>query len=161
MKIYIASDHGGFEYKEEIKKFLVEIGYEVEDMGNTKFDPDDDYPDFVIPLAEKVAFRWVRQAHHKQVQGELSFGIVLGRSGNGEAIAANKVKGIRAALCLNGKMAIMAREHNDANILSLGADYVDLETAKKIVEVFLKTPFSNEERHKRRLEDIKKIEANN
>src|SRR3990172_8864549 len=116
-KIFIAADHGGFEYKEELKKFLNEKGYEVEDMGNTKFDPDDDYPDFVIPLAERVS------------KENESFGIVLGRSGNGEAITANKIKGIRATLCLNEKIAKLAREKNDANILALGADLTDLETA--------------------------------
>ena len=114
-------------------------------MGNIKLDPEDDYPDFVIPLAEKVS---------KEPD---SFGVVLGRSGNGEAIVANKVKGVRAALCLNEKMAKMAREHNDANILSLGADYIDFETAKNVVEVFLTTPFSNKEKHKRRIEKIKKL----
>src|SRR3989344_5099979 len=96
-KIFIASDHGGFEYKEELKKFLNEKGYEVEDMGNTKLDPEDDYPDFVIPLAKRI----VQDAALRQAQGKEVFGIVLGRSGNGEQIAANKVKGIRAALCLN------------------------------------------------------------
>lgn len=149
MKIYIASDHGGYKYKEELKKYLIEKGYIVEDMGNTKLDPEDDYPDFVIPAAEKVADQ------------PGSFGIVIGRSGNGEAIVANKVKGIRATLCLNEKMAKMTREHNDANILSLGADYISLGDAKKVVEVFLTTPFSNEERHKRRLGKIEKFEANN
>jgi len=148
-KIYITSDHGGYQYKEELKVFLKDSGYEVEDMGNKKLDPEDDYPDFVIPLAEKV------------LKEPDSFGIVLGRSGNGEAIAANKVKGIRAALCLNEKMAKMAREHNDANVLSLGADYIDLETAKKIAEAFIKTSFSNEEKHKRRLVKLEKFEGKN
>lgn len=147
MKIYIASDHGGFKYKEELKKFLESKGYEVEDMGNTKLDPSDDYPDFVLPLAEAVARK------------EGSSGIVLGRSGNGEQIAANKVQGIRAALCLTEVMARKAREHNDANVLSLGADYIDLVTAKKIVDTFLETPFSNQGRHKRRVEKISSYEA--
>lgn len=153
MKIYIASDHGGYEYKEELKKFLKDKGYEVEDIGNTKLDPEDDYPDFVIPCAKKVALR--------QAQGENDFGIIFGRSGNGEAIAANKVKGIRAAVCLNEKMARMAREHNDANVLSLGVDFIDLEVAKKVVDMFLETPFSTEEKHKRRIEKIERFEENN
>lgn len=141
-KIYIASDHGGFSLKEVLKRHLQEKGYEVEDMGNIKYDPEDDYPDFVIPLALRV------------VQSKQDFGIVIGRSGNGEAMAANKVKGIRAALSLNEQMAKKAREHNNANILSLGADYIEPEVAKKIVDVFLETPFSEEEGHKRRLEKI-------
>jgi ribose 5-phosphate isomerase B len=116
-------------------------------MGNKKEDPQDDYPDFILPLAEKVA---------KEMGAT---GIILGRSGNGEAIAANKVKGIRAAVCLNVKMAKMAREHNDANILSLGADYVDLKTAKAIVDTFLETFFSKEEKHKRRVNKITSYES--
>ena len=151
MRVYVASDHGGFKLKEELKKHLQERGDEVVDVGNTKLDPNDDYPDFILSLAEKVALR--------QAQGKPAFGIVLGRSGNGEAIAANKVKGIRAALCLNEIMAQKAREHNDANVLSLGADYIDLETAKKVVETFLETPFSNAKRHARRLDKISSYEA--
>lgn len=145
-KVYIASDHGGFEYKKELKKHLKTKGYEVEDMGNVELDPKDDYTDFVFPLA-------IRVSNEKQ-----SFGIVLGRSGNGEQIAANKVKGIRAVLCLNERMAEKARDHNDANILSLGADYIDIDTAKKVVETFLKTPFSEGERHARRLRKINDYE---
>ena len=90
-----------------------------------------------------------------------TFGIVIGRSGNGEAIAANKVKGVRAAVCLNSEMAKKAREHNDANVLSLGADYISLDEAKEMIKIFLETDFSDEERHKRRLEKIVKLEANN
>lgn len=147
MKVYIASDHGGYKYKEELKEYIRDKGYEVEDMGAHELDPEDDYPDFVIPLALRVA------------QGKQDLGIVIGRSGNGEQIAANKVKGIRAALCLNDEMAKKAREHNDANVLSLGADYIDLETAKKIAETFLKTPFSEDKRHKMRLDKISKYEG--
>ena len=147
MKIYIASDHGGYELKKELVSYLQEKGYTIEDMGNKKEDPQDDYPDFILPLAEKVA---------KEMGAT---GIILGRSGNGEAIAANKVKGIRAAVCLNVKMAKMAREHNDANILSLGADYVDLKTAKAIVDTFLETFFSKEEKHKRRVNKITSYES--
>jgi ribose 5-phosphate isomerase B len=147
MKIYIASDHGGYELKKELVNYLQEKGYTIEDMGNKKEDSQDDYPDFILPLAEKVA---------KEMGAT---GIILGRSGNGEAIAANKVKGIRAAVCLNVKMAKMAREHNDANILSLGADYVDLKTAKTIVDTFLETFFSKEEKHKRRVNKITSYES--
>lgn len=147
MRIYIGADHGGYKLKEELKKYLGEIGHEVEDMGAHELDPEDDYPDFVFPVAEKVA------------QNPGAFGIVIGRSGNGEAIAANKVKGIRAALCWSEEIAKKAREHNDANILSLGADYIDTEKAKIIVKTFLETSFSEEERHKRRIEKISKYEA--
>ena len=147
MKIYIASDHGGYELKKELVNYLQRKGYTIEDMGNKEDDPQDDYPDFILPLAEKVA------------KDMGAMGIILGRSGNGEAIAANKVKGIRAAVCLNVQMAKMAREHNDANILSLGADYLDLSTAKAIVDTFLETSFSTEEKHKRRMNKITSYES--
>lgn len=142
MRIYIGADHGGYKLKEELKKYLGEIGHEVEDMGARKLNPGDDYPDFVFPTAESVA------------QNPGSMGIVIGRSGNGEAIAANKVKGIRAALCWSEEIAKKAREHNNANILSLGADHITTDNAKKIAKAFLEIPFSGEERHKRRIEKI-------
>lgn len=147
MKTYIAADHGGYELKKELTSYLQEKGYVIEDMGNKEHDPKDDYPDFVFPLAEKVG---------KEIGAT---GIILGRSGNGEAIAANKVKGIRAAVCINVKMAKKAREDNNANILSLGADYVDIDTAKKIVDAFLETFFSKEEKHKRRVNKITSYES--
>ena len=147
MKIYIASDHGGYEIRKELVNYLQGKGYVIEDMGNKKHDPQDDYPDFILPLAEKVA-------------GDMgATGIILGRSGNGEAIAANKVKGIRAAVCLNKEIAKMAREHNNANILYLVADYIDLDTAKVIVDTFLETFFSTEEKHKRRVNKITSYES--
>ena len=144
--IYLASDHGGYELKELLKSFLKEEGFEAQDLGAYSLDPNDDYPDFIIPLARKVA------------QEPGSLGIISGRSGNGEAIAANKIKGIRAAVCTNEEMARKAKEHNDANILSLGADYMSIDQAKNVVKAFLDTPFSNDERHMRRIEKIKKIE---
>lgn len=147
MKVYIASDHGGYHLKDELRRYLSELGHAVEDMGAHEMNPEDDYPDFVFPTGERVA------------QNPGSMGIVIGRSGNGEAIAANKVKGIRAALCWNEEVAKKAREHNDANVLSLGADYIDQETAKSIVKTFLETPFSGEERHKRRIEKISSYET--
>lgn len=147
MKVYLGADHGGFEFKEEIKKYLSEHGVDTEDMGANSLNLDDDYTDFVIPVARKVAFT------------PDSLGIIIGRSGNGEAIAANKIDGIRAALCLNETMAQKAKDHNNANILSLGADYISLEDAKKIVQKFLDTPFSNEERHLRRLKKIEELEV--
>lgn len=144
--IYLGADHGGFKLKEEIKDYLASQGIKTEDMGAVSLNPGDDYTDFIIPVARKVA------------STPDSLGIVIGRSGNGEAIAANKIKGIRAALCLNEKMAEKAKDHNNANILSLGADYISLEDAKKIVQKFLDTPFSNEERHIRRLKKIEGLE---
>lgn len=146
MKVYLATDHGGYELKETLKSWLKKIGYKAEDMGAFSVDPSDDYPDFIVPLARKIS------------QEPDSLGIISGRSGNGEAIAANKIKGIRAAVCLNGEMARKARQHNNANILSLGADYMSVDEAKNIVKTFLETPFSNEERHVRRIEKITAIE---
>lgn len=142
----MGTDHGGFELKEEIKAWLKQDSIKFEDLGADSFNPDDDYPDFIIPVATKVA------------SDSQSFGIVIGRSGNGEAIAANKVNGIRAALCLSEEMAKKAREHNNANIISLGADYISADEAKEMVKVFIETPFSNEERHIRRIDKIKKLE---
>ena len=147
MKIYIASDHGGYEVKKELVSYLKGKGYVIEDMGNKEHDSLDDYPDFIIPLAEKVA----------EEMG--ATGIILGRSGNGEAVVANKVKGIRAAVCLNVKMAKMAREHDDANILSLGADYVDLKAVKVITDTFLETFFSKEKKYIRRVNKITSYES--
>ena len=144
--IYLGSDHGGYELKEIVKQFLTENNLTFEDLGADNLNPQDDYPDFIIPVAQKVA------------SNPSSLGIILGRSGNGEAIAANKVKGVRAAVCLNEEMAKKAKEHNNANVLSLGADYISLDEAKKIVKVFLDTPFTNDERHIRRINKIKKIE---
>jgi len=147
MKIFIASDHGGFYLKEELKGFLQSLGLGVEDMGNKSFEKTDDYPDYVIPLAEAVA------------ASKGGLGIVIGRSGIGEAIAANKVKGVRAALCTNLKMAQKAREHNSANVLSLGADYIGSTTAKRMVDAFINTRSSEAQRHKRRVNKIKKYES--
>lgn len=144
--IYLASDHGGFELKEQIKDWLTDNNYQYEDLGAKSLDPGDDYPDYVIPLAKMIA-------HHPH-----DLGIILGRSGNGEAITANKVKGVRAAVCFNEKMAEKARDSNDANILSLGADYLSIESALKIVKTFLETSFSKAERHTRRLNKIEELE---
>lgn len=144
--IYLGADHGGYSLKEDLKIWLAENNIPVEDLGADSFNPEDDYPDFIIPVAKKVALN------------EDNLGLVIGRSGNGEAIAANKVRGIRAAVCLNEEMARKAKEHNNANILSLGADYISVNEAKQILKVFIETSFSGDERHKRRIEKIKKIE---
>src|SRR5881628_1606966 len=121
MKIALASDHAGFEYKEQIKQLLTKLGHEIRDFGT--FSPERvDYPKFIRPAAEAVA------------RGECERGIVLGGSGNGEAIVANKVRGIRCALCWNVESARLSREHNDANVLSLGQRMMPLETALEIVK---------------------------
>lgn len=142
MKIYIGSDHAGYDLKEDLKNYLSELRYEVEDKGPFVFNPNDDYPDFITPVAEAVA----RNPEH-------SLGIVLGMSGEGEQMDANKVHGIRACEYYGGNMEIvkLAREHNNANILSLGAKFVSEKEAKEAVKLFLETPFSNEERHIRRI----------
>lgn len=146
--IYLASDHAGFELKEEIKKYLGELGMEVEDMGAFSLDPADDYPDYVIPAAKKVS-----------EDPENNRGIVLGGSGQGEAIAANKVKGIRAAVYYGGSLDIvkLSRQHNDANILSLGARFLTGDQAKEAVKVWLETKFEGD-RHERRIKKIQALE---
>ena len=146
--IYLASDHAGFELKEEIKKYLLDLGMEVEDMGAFAFDADDDYPDFVRPAAQAVAN-----------DPERSRGIVLGGSGQGEAIAANKVQGIRAAVYYGGSLDIvkLSRAHNDVNILSLGARFLTVDQAKDAVRLWLETPFEGG-RHERRINKIKGFE---
>lgn len=143
--IYLGADHGGFDLKESIKSWLTENNITFEDLGANSLDPNDDYPDFIIPVAQKVA------------SASDNLGIVIGRSGNGEAITANKIKGIRAAVCLNEEMARKAKEHNNANILSLGADYISDDQAKSIIKAFLDTSFSGDERHIRRLKKIESI----
>ena len=137
MKIAIGSDHAGFEYKEKIKTLLGGLGHEVQDFGTTSAQPVD-YPLFIRPAAEAVA------------RGECERGIVLGGSGNGEAIVANKVRGIRCALCWNLETARLAREHNDSNVLSLGQRMLPEELALEIVKVWLVTPFDGG-RHARRI----------
>lgn len=140
MKIAIGSDHAGFQYKEKIKVMLASLGHEVKDFGASSEAPVD-YPVFIRPTAESVA------------RGECERGIVLGGSGNGEAITANRVKGIRCALCWNVESAQLARHHNNANMISLGQRMMTLDTALEIVRVWLETPFDGG-RHQRRIELI-------
>ncbi len=128
MKIALGSDHAGFRYKEKIKQLLQSLGHEVEDFGTHSEDPVD-YPKFIRPAAEAVA------------RGECERGIVLGGSGNGEAMAANKVRGVRCALCWNEETARLSRQHNDANVLSLGERVLSEEDALQIVRVWLTTDF--------------------
>ena len=142
--IYIGSDHAGYELKEKLKLFLSELGYKVSDKGAFNLNEGDDYPDFIVPVAEAVA---------KDLE---SFGIVLGGSGEGEAISANKIDDIRAVGYYGGNLEIikLAREHNDANILSLGARFVTDDEAKEAVQLFIDTKFTNDERHIRRINKI-------
>jgi ribose 5-phosphate isomerase B len=147
MKIYIAADHAGFYLKKQLIQYLEIKGYEVEDCGAFDMDEADDYPDFIIPCALKV------------VGDKESLGIVLGGSGNGEAIAANKVKGIRAALYNGGRpeIARLAREHNNANILSLGARFITPDDAKRAITAWLEAKFDGG-RHEARLKKIEEFE---
>src|SRR5262245_39920460 len=140
MKIAIGSDHAGFRYKEEIKGLLQGMGHTVKDFGT--FSPEStDYPLFIRPVAEAVA------------RGEFERGIVLGGSGNGEAMVANRVKGIRCALCWNLDSARLSRAHNNSNVLSLGERMIDLKMAFEIVRVWLETPFDGG-RHQHRIDLI-------
>jgi ribose 5-phosphate isomerase B len=140
MKIAIGSDHAGFLYKEEIIQRLKSLGHEVKDMG-THSEETVDYPLFIRPVAEAVA------------RGEFERGIVLGGSGNGEAIAANRVPGVRCALCWDTRTASLSREHNDSNVLSIGQRMITLEMALSILDIWLTTPFEGG-RHERRIKQI-------
>ena len=144
MRIAIGADHAGFNYKRELIVVLRALGHDVTDFGTGSTDPVD-YPDFVRPVAEAVA------------RGEFQCGIVLGGSGNGEAMVANKVPGIRCALCWDATVARLARLHNDANMLSLGERVVGLETAKDVVRAFLDTDYEGG-RHARRLKKMAAME---
>ncbi len=148
MIIYIAADHRGFKLKEVLKIFLEENGHQVVDFGNDHYDENDDYPDFVFPVAKKVA-----------ENPEQNRGIVLGGSGQGEAMVANRIKGVRAAVFYGGSEEIikLSREHNNANILSLAADFLGEEQARQAVRIWLETPFSSEDRHLRRIGRIDAI----
>ncbi len=141
MKIYIGTDHAGFELKNNLVVFLQTLGHEVVDMGPHSFDALDDYPDFIRPVAVAVA------------GDPESRGIVLGGSGQGEAMCANRVVGARAAVYYGGAVdvAVLSREHNDANILSIGARFVDEDEAKEVVRIWLNAPFGGEEKHARRI----------
>ncbi len=146
MNIHIGSDHAGLEFKNRIVDHLKNQGHDVTDHGPHSFDPLDDYPIFCIPTAEAVA------------SDPASLGIVLGGSGNGEQIAANKVKGVRAALVWSHETAILAREHNNANVIAIGGRMHTEEFALELVDLFIRTEFPGDERHSRRIALIKKYE---
>lgn len=164
MKVYLATDHAGFELKEKVKEFLKAEGYEVEDCGAYQFDKDDDYPDFVSKAAKRVA------------GAPGSKGIIFGGSGQAEAMVANKFKGVRCALFytpvvpvraadITGRqssdpfeMIRLTREHNNANMLSLGVRFLNDKDVLKVVKLWLESPFPGDERHVRRIEKIKEIE---
>lgn len=144
MKIFIGTDHAGFELKEKLLPFLRAHGHDIEDMGAHSFDALDDYPDFIRHVAEGVA------------NDPTARGIILGGSGQGEAMCANRVNGARAAVYYGGPfdIAVLSREHNDANILSLGARFVEEDEAREVVRVWLETKFSGDERHVRRIQKL-------
>ena len=146
IKIYLGSDHRGFELKEKTKQWLGELGHEYEDCGPFEYNAGDDYPDFAKAVAENV------------IINEDDKGILICGSGIGIAIAANKIKGIRAGTASDAKQIIAAVNDEDLNVLALAADYLDEEKAKAIIKSFLQAKFSGEERHVRRLGKIKELE---
>ena len=146
MRIHIGSDHAGLELKGALVEYLESKGHSVIDHGPHQFDALDDYPDFCIPAAAAT------------VADPLSLGIVLGGSGNGEQIAANKVKGVRAALAWSVETAKLAKEHNNANVVGIGGRMHSIDECKSIIDAFIETPFSNDERHIRRINKISTYE---
>jgi ribose 5-phosphate isomerase B len=147
MRVHIGGDHAAYDLLGELVAFLHEQGHEVTNHGPRAYDADDDYPVFVLRTAQAVA------------ADPGSLGVVLGGSGNGEQIAANKVKGIRAALCYDEELARLARQHNDAQVISIGARMTAVEEAKAMVSTFIATPFSGGERHERRIAMMSAFEA--
>jgi ribose 5-phosphate isomerase B len=142
MRVYLGADHAGYELKVHLSNYLAKHGYEVVDIGPPRFDPDDDYPAYCLRTATRV------------VDDPGSLGVVIGGSGNGEQIAANKVTGVRAALAWNIETAQLARQHNDANVVGIGARHHTIDEATAIVEAFLATRFSAAERHSRRIAQV-------
>lgn len=150
MNVFLGADHRGFRLKEALKAYLIERGFAVEDLGNAVEDPNDDYVDFAAKVAEKVS---ENPNNHR--------GILICGSGHGVDMVANKFKGVKSALAFNEAVAKQSREHEDANVLSLASDWLPEDDAKKIVDVWLATPFSGEERHVRRLSKITALEPGN
>jgi ribose 5-phosphate isomerase B len=151
VRIHIATDHAGIQFSTDLQHHLAEQGFEVIDHGPTNYDPLDDYPSFCINAAKAVV--------DDQRAGVEALGVVFGGSGNGEQIAANKVEGARAALVWSIATAELAREHNDANVIAIGARQHSLAEAIGFIDAFLRTPFSNEERHARRIAQIAQYET--
>ena len=143
MRVHLGSDHAGLDLKDHLVTWLVDQGHEIVDHGPFVYDAHDDYPCFCLRAAEGVAA--------DRAEGLDSLGVVIGGSGNGEQIAANKVEGIRCALVWSEETAVLAREHNDANVVSVGGRMHSLDDMTRFVEVFLSTPFSGDERHVRRI----------
>ena len=146
--LYIGSDHRGYNLKKTLKIYLKELNYVLEDLGAGELIPDDDYPDYALAVAQKVA-----------ENPSENRGILLCGSGVGVDVVANKIKGIRSALCFNVKQAQICRNDDNTNVLSLSADFISEDLAKEIVKIWLETPFSGLDRHIRRVEEIKTIEA--
>lgn len=156
MKIYIGSDHAGFGFKEKLIPYLKELGHEVEDKGAFEYNEEDDYPDFIIPVAREVSM------HPSEVRG-----VILGGSGQGEAMAANKFKNIRATVYYGPGQCVVKDEHesiiqisradNDSNILSLGARFITETEMQEVVKEWLNTPFKNTEKYKRRIAKMERI----
>ncbi len=151
MRVHLGSDHAGLDLKDHLLAWLVDHGYEVVDHGPFVYDAVDDYPVFCLRAAEGVA--------GEREEGLDSLGVVIGGSGNGEQIAANKVAGIRSALVWSEETAVLAREHNDANVISVGGRLHSLDDMTRFVEVFLVTPFSGEDRHVRRIAQLATYET--
>jgi len=158
MRILIASDHAGFELKKTLFQFLKEKNFEITDLGPNELDPEDDYPDFVAPVAKEIS----------ENKTDKTFGIIIGSSGQGEAMCANRFPRVRAVVFYGDKrlnlesekrfsLLSLSREHNNSNILAIGARFVSEEEAKKAVLLWLETPFSGEVRHLRRIEKIDKL----
>ena len=148
MKVFFGGDHAGVELKGKLVEFVRSLGYEVFDFGPKEYDENDDYPDFVIPVAQAI-----------RNDSEQSRGVIIGGSGQGEAIVANRFKRVRATVYYGGDPEIVkiSREHNDSNILAIGARFASVEEARRAVELWLKTPFSGDGRHFRRNKKIDEL----
>ncbi len=146
MRVYLGSDHAGYELKVHLASHLTSLGYDIADVGPAAFDPDDDYPAYCIVTGARV------------VADPGSLGIVIGGSGNGEQISANKVEGLRAALAWTVETAQLSRQHNDANVVAIGARQHTIGEATDIVEAFLTTAFSGNPRHQRRIDQVSAYE---
>ena len=151
MRIHIATDHAGLDFSQHLISHLGSAGHEVIDHGPTSYEPLDDYPAFCISAAEAVVA--------DQAAGVEALGVVFGGSGNGEQIAANKVSGARAALVWNLSTAELAREHNNANVISIGARQHTIDEATAFIDAFIATPFTGEERHQRRIDQLAEYET--